>query len=198
MLALVFAAVIFVFLVAGAVAFVVCIAIPPLRRFALSTALWFAACGPSAVALLVVIMLGEAADAYLTSPDHHSGLLRGFQTSALPTPPGWAWIVPCALAMAAVATVIAWLHQKIVRRSTLPLFRLYATAVSVAIGAIFGLCFEGWMLSAGIRYAWVWWLISMPIFIFGFGFFAYRGARSLRGKAPTRFTWISVEEYDGV
>jgi hypothetical protein len=196
MLPLLFAAVVFTFLVAGAAAFVICAAIPPLRRYALSAALWFACCGPTAVALIVLVILAEAADAYLTSPGHRPSL-QGFQIPALPLVPGWGWLILGASVMAVVATIAAWLHQKIVRRSTLALFQLYATAVSVAIGAVFGLCLEGWMLSAGIRNSWVWWLISMPVLMAAFGFFAYRSARSLRGKAPTRFTWISVEEYDG-
>jgi hypothetical protein len=37
----------------------------------------------------------------------------------------------------------------------------------------------------------------MFILIGMFGMGAYRGAGRLRGEAPTRFTWISPEEFAG-
>jgi hypothetical protein len=37
----------------------------------------------------------------------------------------------------------------------------------------------------------------MLILILGFGIAAYKGARGLRGEAPTNFTWITPEEFAG-
>jgi hypothetical protein len=41
------------------------------------------------------------------------------------------------------------------------------------------------------------WCIGMLGLVVAFATAAYKGARHLRGKAPTSFTWISPEEFAG-
>src|SRR5580658_6490763 len=58
------AVIIFFFLALGSVAFLVCTLIPPGRKYALSTALWFAVWGPCCVLLLVLVILGIVAGGF--------------------------------------------------------------------------------------------------------------------------------------
>jgi hypothetical protein len=110
---------------------------------------------------------------------------------------GLGFFILGTLSSAAFATILAWLHQAAVKRITFALFRLYATAVSAGIGGVFGCSLGWWAQSAGLPYYPLWWIPSMLILITAFGAAAYRGASALRGKAPTRFTWITPEEYAG-
>jgi hypothetical protein len=93
-----------------------------------------------------------------------------------------------------MATGCTWLHQLLVDRLTFASFRLYATAVSAGVGGVFG-CTFGWWLMAGtwsgsVRL--VLWLACTLALIVGFGLAAFRGARSLRGEAPTGLTSITL------
>ncbi len=96
-----------------------------------------------------------------------------------------------------IATSAAWLHQALVRRLTFALFRLYATVVSAGIGSVFGWCFSWWMLASQIRYGWALALCGMLLVVIGFAMTAYEHSRALRGNAPTKFAWVSPEEFDG-
>src|SRR5271170_2997877 len=114
--------IVFPFLAAGCVSFLVCAAIPPLRRFALSGSLWCVACVPCLLAILTVIVLWSAG-AYalrqffkldpVTSISVH-------QTSWI----GWLLAIATLVITIAGATVITLLHGIIIRRLTLALFRL--------------------------------------------------------------------------
>jgi hypothetical protein len=111
---------------------------------------------------------------------------------------GWSYVVIGALSTTVVATCVAWLHQKLMHRLTFALFRLYAMAVSAGIGSVLGWFLGWWMMAKGTGHIALWWWIpTMLILTAGFGLAAYKGARGLRGKAPTRFTWISPEEFAG-
>jgi hypothetical protein len=194
MLIFVFGMIVLGFLLLGAVVFVVCALAPPLRRYALSAALWCAVWGPFTVTWMAVAGLGLVAVAFINTsgdfhPLHSPRLVEGF---------GWTYLVVGVLATAAVATGTAWLHQKIVRRFTFALFRLYATAVSAGIGCVFGLVLGWWIWMDVPRYGLFLWCLGMPILVAGFGFAAYRNARRLRGEAPTGFTWITAAEYMGI
>jgi hypothetical protein len=194
MLPLLFGLTIFAFLLLGAVVFVVCAVVPPIRRYALSAALWCAVCGPCTIGWMTLAGLGLAAAAFITK----NGDLQSFHSPRLIEGFGWTYLIVGVIATAAVATGIAWLHQKVVRRFTFALFRLYVTAVSAGIGCVFGL-FLGWLLMwREVAYYGLIWCVGVVILVVGFAFAAYRNARRLRGEAPTRFTWISPEEYMGV
>jgi hypothetical protein len=193
MLPLLCAIIVFFFLVVGAVVFLLCTLIPPARRYALSAALWCAVWGPCSVALLLFAGAALIAQAFITQ----HGDAQSFHAPRLLSVFGWGYLIAGTLLTAAVATAVAWLHQFIVRRFTFALFRLYATIVTAGIGSVFGWCFTWWMLVQTVSFTWLWSLLVMLFLIASFGFAAFKGAKSLRGKAPTDFAWITPEEFTG-
>jgi hypothetical protein len=194
MVLVLFAIVVFAFLLLGSTAFVLCVLLPPTRRYALSVAFWFALWGPCLVALMTLAGLGLVAGALVM----RSGNMQLIDASRLFATLGWGYVTVGALITACISTGAAWLHQKVVHRFTFFLFRIYATAVSAGIGSVFG-WFLGWWAAARapIHLGFGLWVFEMFILIGMFGMGAYRGAGRLRGEAPTRFTWISPEEFAG-
>jgi hypothetical protein len=193
-LVLLIAVLIGAFLSLGALVFVVCALIPPTRRFALSAALWCAVWGPCTAGWMMLAGIGIVANAFMAW-DGDSG---SFHAPKLIATFGWAYLMMAILTTALVATGTAWLHQKIVRRFTFALFRLYAAAVAAGIGGVAGLILACWRQWAGTPpYDVFGWIAGILILAVGFGYMAYKHARHLRGKAPTNFTWISPEEYTG-
>jgi hypothetical protein len=192
MLLLLIAGVLLAFLFVGAIAFVASALIPPARRFALSAALWCAVCGPCALGWVFFAGLGMVAKALVIK----GGSAQVFHSPRLVEAFGWTYLIVAILSTAAAATGLAWLHQKVVRRFTFALFRIYAAMVTAGIGGVLGLAFAFWRQSAGTPPFDVFgWIAGMLILAGGFGYMAYKHARRLRGEAPTRFTWISAEEY---
>ena len=177
-LILAFAAIVFAFLLVGAVVFVVCAAVKPLRRFALSAALWCAMWGPCVVAWTMVAGLGVLAGS-LTAYNHDVTRLR--VPHLLPVM-GWGFLIAATLSTAAVATFAAWMHQKLARWMTFALFRFYATVVTAGIGSVFGWSISWWLMRDGaLRYGLVIWSGVMFLTVVGFGWVAYRRAQELRG-----------------
>jgi hypothetical protein len=194
MILVLFAVVVFAFLVLGSVAFLVCVLLPPTRRYALSVALWFAIWGPCSVVLIVLAGFGLVAGSLLIK----AGNMQWTDAPKVLAAFGWGYVVVGALITTVVATCIAWLHQFLVHRFTLALFRLYASTVSAGIGSVLGWSLAWWVAMKGITHLGLWWwVLAMLILTVAFGVAAYKGARGLRGKAPTRFTWISPEEFEG-
>jgi hypothetical protein len=188
-----FLALAFIFLLAGSIQFLLCVATPQFRRFALSAALWWAVCGACFVGLcmlggLAVIVAHLPVHAGETALVRVQQSLKGF---------GRAYLILGTIGTLSVATTTAWLHQQIVRRFTFALFRVYATVVSAGIGSVFGWALGWWIVAEELRFGWLLWTVAMAVLLVSFGLFAYRGSRGLRGGRPTRFTWISAEEYDG-
>jgi hypothetical protein len=193
MLPIAFGLIVFFCLLVGAVAFLVCVLIPPSRRYALSVALWFASWGPCAVALMLLAGLALVAEAFATK----GADLQSRHMPRLISTFGWGYLIVGVLCTACVATVAAWVHQFVVRRFTFALFRLYATLVVAGIGSVFGWSLSWWMLMRDVPRTWVWSLLGMAVLIAGFGVIAWKGARGLRGDAPTKLSWISKEEFSG-
>jgi hypothetical protein len=195
MLLLVFGAVIFACLCVGAVVFLACVAAPPTRKYALSAALWCAVWGPCAVGWMVVAGVALVTGAIVSSGRNEA--FAGFPK--LLEAVGWTYLGLGIAGTAAVATGVAWLHQALVRRSTLALFRLYAAVVCGGIGSVFGWLLGWWMLADWApRFGLLLWLPAMLVLMVGFGLVAYKHARKLRGAAPTKLTWITGEEYLGI
>lgn len=194
MLALLVPMLLLLFLSIGGVVFVVCAAVAPLRRYALSAALWCAMWGPCIAGLIVLAGTAMLADISLTQKNG----LSNFHLPHLTHSIGWVLAACAAVAIAAVATAIAWLHQAAIHRLTFALFRLYATLVCGGIGSVFSL-WVGWrLIGLQIRFAPFLMLAAMLLLVVAFGAGAYRGARSLRGTAPANFTWITEEEFNGI
>jgi hypothetical protein len=194
MVLVLFALTVFGFLLLGSVAFLICALLPWMRRYALSTALWFAVWGPCAVVLMLVAGMGVVTGALVMK----AGGTYAVNAPRLASAVGWTYLIAGSLAIAAVATGVAWLHQKLIHRFTLALFRLYAAAVSAGIGSVLGWCLGWWIAAKGASaHEFLWWVTGMVALMAGFGLVAYVGARGLRGNAPTRFTWITPEEFAG-
>ena len=121
-----------------------------------------------------------------------------FQVPHLLPAVGWGYLIVGAVVTSVVATLVAWLHQVIVRRFTFALFRIYATAVSAGIGSVFGWCLGLWIASQEVPWGWALWIVGMVVLIGGFGWAAYRNSRSLRGEPPETFAWVSKEEFEGI
>src|SRR6202012_2267923 len=87
MLVLLLAMVVLFFLALGAIAFLVCVLIPKGRKYALSTALWFATWGPCGAAFLILALLGLAAGGLtlhatqMHFEDAHRGVSAGGRVS---------------------------------------------------------------------------------------------------------------------
>lgn len=194
MLALLVPILLLLFLTIGGIVFLVCAALPPLRRYALSAALWCAMWGPCVAGLIVLAGTAMLADISLTQRNGVSN----FHLPHLSHSIGWALGTCIALAIAAVATGVAWLHQAAIHRLTFALFRLYAAAVCGGIGGVFGVWFGWWLIGKPVRFAPFFAVAEMLLLIVSFGAAAYRGARSLRGRAPTTFSWITEQEFNGI
>jgi hypothetical protein len=193
MLVVLIAAILFFFLVVGAVVFLVCVLIAPLRRFALSAALWCAMWGPCSVAFLLLAGTAVVAEAFITK----NGDVQTLHAPRLLAALRWGYLTLAALGTTAVATCAAWLHQAAMHRLTFAMFRLYATLVCTGIGSVFGWCL-GWSVAANeINHTVPLSILGMLVLTIGFGTAAYRAARSLRGKPATNLTWITAEEFNG-
>lgn len=195
MLPLMFAGIVFLFLVIGSIVFLLCLLVPRTRQYALSAALWCAMWGPCSVGLMVLAGVGLITAAFVTK----AGDFQTFHAPRLLSAFGWGYLIAGILITIVVATISALIHQAVVRRLTLALFRLYATAVSASIGSVFGWSLGWWMMTRELSgYVWLFvWGVCMLALIAGFGVAAYKGARGLRGEAPRRFTWISPAEFSG-
>jgi hypothetical protein len=194
MLPLLAAMIVFFFLALGSAAFLVCTLIPPCRKYALSTALWFAVCGPCCVLLLILAILGLVAGGLALRATQ----MRWEDASRFFSAVGWVSTIGGGIVVCVVASIAAWLHQALIHRFTFALFRLYATLVTAGIGCVISLFIITVVMVRGVltHVGWVEWL-SIPILIFAFGLTAYWGARTLRGNAPKRLTWITPEEFAG-
>jgi hypothetical protein len=195
MFPLLLAAIVFAFLVVGAIVFLICALIPATRAFALSAALWCAAWGPCAVASVMLAGLALVADALARNYGAQAHLQAINPVKVL----GPAYLTLTIIVSAVAATCLAWLHQAIVRRLTFALFRVYATAVVSGIGSVFGLCIGGWIMTMGEPWqiGWTLWIVTTLGLTTFFGVTAYKAARQLRGQPPTTFTWITPEEFAG-
>ena len=195
MLPLLFAGIIFLFLLIGSIVFLMCLLVPRTRQYALSAALWCAMWGPCSVTLMVLAGVGLITAAFITK----TGNLQALHAPRLLSAFGWSYLIVGILITTLVATISAWIHQAVVRRFTFALFRLYAAAVSAGIGSVFGWSLGWWMMyREASGYVWFFvWGICMLALITTFGITAYKGARGLRGEMPKSFTWISSTEYSG-
>ena len=194
MIILIAAFIMFFFLVLGSIAFLGCVMVPPGRRYALSTALWFAVWGPCCVSFLILAVLGLVTGRFALRATH----MRWEDVPGLVSTLGWGSIVVGGIVTCCVASIATWLHQALIHRFTFLLFRLYASVVVAGIGSVFG-----WLVVfLAMVHTWFphpTWLAmpAVPVLLAAFGAIAYRHARALRGAAPTRLTWISREEFDG-
>jgi hypothetical protein len=188
MLLIVFALIIFAFLFVGAVVFVICSIVPPLRKRALSAALWWAVWGPCTVCWLIVGGIGLLAG-YLAKEHTHLQ-----QIERLPVLIGPIYVAAGLLGTVVIASILAWLHQFFIRRMTFSLFRIYACLVSAGIGSVYGWALNFWLID---KSAFPIAFVALPVICFAFGYVGFREAHQLRGRSPRDFTWITPQEFEG-
>jgi hypothetical protein len=195
MLPLLCAIIVFLFLAVGAAVFVVCWVIPPLQRYGLSAALWCVVWGPFTVAWLILAGLILIANHFVMqipqSPNFH--------LPALPPRGLWSsYAIVWLMATSLIATLASWIHQKIIHRMTMALFRIYAGLVSAAIGSVWGWCLCFWLINREqIPHTFLIWISAMTALCVGFGYAGFRWASRLRGDPPKSFPIITKEEFEG-
>jgi hypothetical protein len=184
----------FPFLAMGCVCFLLCAAIPPLRRFALSSSLWCVACVPCLFAILATVVLwslGVDALQRLMKRDFGASL-SVHQTSWL----GWLLVIIVFAFTVAGATAITLMHGIIIRRLTLALFRLYVAAVSFGVGiltcsfVLFAFAMHLLSLAALLPAALVSLLAATAL-----AYACFRNASGFRGSYPQRLPVVSAEEF---
>jgi hypothetical protein len=156
MIVLLAAMIVFFFLILGSFAFLACILIPPGRKYAMSTALWFAALGPCCVAFLVLAVLGVVTGGFALQATKMNWVDAPRLFAAI----GWGSAIVAGIVTCFVASGAAWLHQAIIHRFTFMLFRLYATFVSAGIGSVFGWLFL-WLAMAWSPFPHAVWLAAL-------------------------------------
>jgi hypothetical protein len=194
MLPLLLVSVVFLFLVVGAAVFVFCALVPPLRKYGLSAALWCATWGPSSVAWLLFAGLGLVASGVAMQVAQ----TRNLHLPDLPHGIGTGYLVLGISGTIVIATIIAWIHQVVIRQMTFALFRIYSGLISAGIGSVWGWCLWGWLvLNTKVPYRFLLWGLGMMILCAGFGYAGFRWARKLRSDTPTRFGLVSQQEFEG-
>jgi hypothetical protein len=186
--------IVFPFLAVGCAIFLLCTAIPPLRRFALSSSLWCVACVPCLLAILpAIILCSLGVDAFhrLFKP-YFGASLSVHQTSWQ----GWLLAAIALLVMAAGASAMTLIHGIIMRRLTLALFRLYVAAVSFGVGIL---------TCSFVLFAFATHLLSLPTFLpaaiasllaaSALAYICFRSASDFRGSYPQRFPVVTPEEF---
>jgi hypothetical protein len=110
---------------------------------------------------------------------------------------GIATMSGTVLAIIVFASIAAILHQTLIHRITLALFRIYVAGVAFGIGLLLGL-----LVAVGVGMADI--VISHSWFIFltftlvaatGISLLCYRYASSFRGSYPQNFPIVTFEEF---
>jgi hypothetical protein len=187
------------FLFCGLTAFLICLAIPWLQRFAMSVALWFLALLPGLLLWLLIgvgAALGEETLRQLSHPRWEVSLWHAFGSTAARTT-----LVAIGMAGTIVlATMIAVAHQFLIHRLTFALFRLYAGFVTGGVAVLWG-SLVGAVVASYLDAPWEVAFVVVTTLVTALGWggasLGSRIARRLRGRAPQRFTWISEEEFYG-
>jgi len=185
------------FFMFGCTVFLICAAVPFLRRFALSASLWCLCLAPWLFGMVfLAVLLGLATDA-LRNLHHPLWIAQDWSSSAKTS----FGVLISAVAVAGslvTATVAARVHQFAIHRMTLALFRLYVAGVSFGVGVLSSF-FVSICVSAYLHLS-----LSHPIVVCGFcglifssllSFLCYRFASQFRGKLPISFSLVTEDEF---
>jgi hypothetical protein len=184
----------FPFLAFGCASFLLCAAIPPLRRFALSSSLWCVACVPCLLTILAAIIVCSAgAEAFhrFFKLDFDASV-SFHQTSWL----GWGIAIISFVLTVAGATFITIVHGIITRRFTLALFRLYVAGVSFGVGILtcsFVLFAFATHLLSFIAFGLV--AFASLLAASALAYACFTKAPDFRGSYPQRFPVVTPEEF---
>ncbi len=181
----------------GCAVFLVCAAIPFLRRFALSASLWCLCLAPWIFAMIFLAVLFGLATDTLRNLHHPLWIARDWSSSAQ-TGFGILISVIAVAGSLVTATVAARVHQFAIHRMTLALFRLYVAGVSFGVGVL-----SSFFISISVS-AYFHLSLSHPIVICGFcglvfsillSVLCYRFASQFRGKLPSSFSPVTEDEF---
>jgi hypothetical protein len=189
MLLVLFFFVIEFFLLIGVVVFGLCVALPSSRRYALSAALWCACWGPCTIAFFLLAGLSVVAR-------HAINPALGGSFQKLPQLPAWPmYFVLALVATIMIASAIAILHQWLIERMTLSLFRLYSMGVLCGIGGTVLLGISFWLTGEEFPLRWLVDLGALLLLPVGGGYAGFRWAKQFRGSRPATLQWITPEEF---
>jgi hypothetical protein len=180
------------FLAAGCMAFFLCAAIAPLRRFALGISLWLAIWSvlvPAAffpnIYLLGLLSLVHIHD---TVPINEIAL-HHVKTLALIN----------GIFIAILATTASALHGWLMRRTTLALFHIYITAVTLGVTFLFTwLVFVVTLVVAGDKLLFATACALPCLVLSGVSLFAWRHPSGFRAARPQKLQPITPAEYDTI
>jgi hypothetical protein len=187
----------FPLLAVGCACFLLCAAVPPLRRFALSSSLWCIACIPCLFAFLAAVVLWSlGVDALRRILRMDFGASLSFhQTSLL----GWFLAIAAIVVTVAGATAITLIHGIIIRRLTLALFCLYVAVVSFGVGIL---------TCSFVLFAFAMHLLSLTAFLpaalaslsaaSALAYACFRNATGFRGSYPQRLPVVTPGEFGNI
>ena len=189
------------FLLTGSIAYLLCAAVPRLRRFAMPSSLWLLSlCIGLYIWVSIILGLAIGRDLWNAHvPQLHLWLFKDF---TLPQTKGFT--IACITALIAtcftLASIVTVIHQAIVHRVTLALFRLYVAAISLGVGITFFLpVFLGMaanvpnaaLQTAAIITAAIAALASAT----AVAFFCFHRSSQFRGSYPDNFPIATREEF---
>lgn len=190
------------FLFIGSVAYLLCVAIPGLRRFAMPSSLWLLSLCIG-VLFWVSIILGLAIGRELWNAHAPQLHLRSLKEFALPQTKAFtaAYIVVLLATCLTLASIITVMHQAIIHRLTLALFRLYVAGISLGVGIVF---FAPLFLLAASEApspafqtaAFIVAAIAALASSISLAFFSFSRSSQFRGHYPRNFAFVSREEFE--
>jgi hypothetical protein len=190
------------FLFVGAIAYLICAAIPMLRRFAMPYSLWILSLSIGVYlweAIILVLAIGH--DQW----NVHANQLHLSQFKDFTLPQSKAISIASITALTAtclgIASAVTLVHQAIIHRVTLALFRLYVAGVSFGVGTTFFL--PAFLLlaarssppslqTAAMFAA----LVPGLAAALALAFFCFHRSSQFRGAYPQDFSLVSQEEFE--
>jgi hypothetical protein len=144
----------------------------------------------------VSAIFGREAIKQLAYPRWEMSLWHAFSSTAAQTT-----LIAVGMAGTLVmATIIAVVHQFVIHRLTFALFRLYAGFVTGGVAVLWG-SLLGAVVASYLEAPWEVAFVVVTTLVTALGWGGARlGSRiagRLRGRAPSRFTWITDDEFYG-
>jgi hypothetical protein len=186
------------FFMLGCAVFLICAAIPFLRRYALSASLWCLCLAPWLFGMIFLALLFGLATYTLSNLLRHPLWIAQDWSGSNQTAFGIVISVAAVAGSLVTATVAARVHQFAIHRMTLALFRLYVAGVSLGVGVLSSI-FLSVSVSGYFHLS-----LAHPIVVFGFcgivfsmllSLLCYRFASQFRGKLPSSFSLVTEDEF---
>jgi hypothetical protein len=190
------------FLFIGSIAYLLCAVIPPLRRFAMPSSLWLLSlCIGLYLWISIILVMALGYDRWNAhAQELHLWHIKDFklpETKAFSIVSIVALVATC-LTLASLVTVI---HQVIIHRLTLALFRLYVAGVSLGVGITFFLPASVFLatrssppsLQTAAMFAAL--LLGLAAAL-ALAFFCLKRSSQFRGAYPQNFALVTRDEFE--